>query len=116
MRTDPARCAALLHGATRSGGKRGHHNQLAAMLGWTGPPFLGPLRQSTLLIASDDDPIIPVANPKMRAALIPHSQLHPHHGDHLGILTEAAELAPIIDAVRDDHSLDRTNLDEENPE
>ena len=105
MRTDPTRGAALLHGATRSGPKRGYYYQLAAMAGWTSLPFLGLLRQPTLVMGGDDDPIIPVANPRMQAALIPHSRLHVYHGGHLGILTEADELAPLIDAF----------LDEENP-
>jgi len=106
MRTDPARGAALLHAATRSGPKRGYYYQLAAMVGWTSLPFLGLLRQPTLVMGGDDDPIIPVANPKMQAALIPHSRLHIYHGGHLGILTEADELAPFIDTFLDDPSLD----------
>lgn len=116
MRTDPARGAALLHGATRSGPKRGYYYQLLAMVGWTSLPFLGLLRQPTLVMGGDDDPIIPVANPKLQAALIPHSQLHIYHGGHLGILTEADELAPVIDTFLDGHSLAGTSLDEENPE
>lgn len=103
MRTDPTRGAALLHGSTRSGPKRGYYYQLAAMAGWTSLPFLGLLRQPTLVMGGDDDPIIPVANPRMQAALIPHAQLHIYHGGHLGILTEADELAPIIDAFLDRH-------------
>ena len=102
MRTDPERGAALLHGATRSGPKRGYYYQLAAMAGWTSLPFLGLLRQPTLVMGGDDDPIIPAANPRMQAALIPHARLHLYHGGHLGILTEAAELAPLIDAFLDE--------------
>jgi hypothetical protein len=29
-------------------------------------------------------------------SLIPHSQLHVYHGGHLGLVTEAAELAPVV--------------------
>ncbi|MDN5767545.1 MAG: alpha/beta fold hydrolase [Humibacillus sp.] len=101
MRTHPERGAALLHAATRSGPKRGYYYQLLAMTGWTSLPFLGLLRQPTLVMGGDDDPIIPVANPKLQAALIPHSQLHIYHGGHLGILTEADELAPVIDTFLD---------------
>ncbi len=115
MRTDPARGAALLHGATRSGPQRGYYYQLAAMVGWTSLPFLGLLRQPTLVMGGDDDPIIPVANAKIQAALIPHSQLHIYHGGHLGILTEADALAPIIDTFLDGQRPGGTNLDEENP-
>lgn len=110
MHTHPARGAALLHDATRTGPKRGYYYQLAAMVGWTSLPFLGLLRQPTLVMGGDDDPIIPIANPKLQAALIPHSQLHIYHGGHLGILTEADELAPVIDTF-----LDGSSPDEENP-
>lgn len=114
MRTHPARGAALLHGATRSGSKLGYYYQLAAMTGWTSLPFLRLLRQPTLVMGGDDDPIIPVANPKMQAALIPHSQLHIYHGGHLGILTEADALAPVIDSFLDGAGRTGTSTQEEN--
>ncbi len=60
MRTDPARGSALLHAATRSGLKRGYYYQLLAMAGWSSLPFLGLLRQPTLVLAGKDDPIIPL--------------------------------------------------------
>ena len=64
------------------------------------------IRQPTLVMGGDDDPIIPVANPRMQAAMIPAARLHIYHGGHLGILTEADELAPVIDAFLNEHSLD----------
>lgn len=102
MRTHPERGAALLHASTRSGPKRGYYYQLAAMAGWTSLPFLGLLRQRTLVMGGLDDPIIPTANPRMQAALIPHSRLHLYDGGHLGLVTEADELAPVIDAFLDE--------------
>ncbi len=97
MRTDPARGARLLHDATRAGPKRGYYYQLAAMTGWTSLPFLGLIRQPTLVMGGDDDPIIPVANPRLQARLIPRARLHIYQGGHLAILTEAGELAPVIE-------------------
>lgn len=102
MRTDPARGAALLHAATRSGPKRGYYYQLAAMAGWTSLPFLPLLRQPTLVLGGTDDPIIPVANPRMQAAMIPRARLHLYDGGHLGLVTEADELAPVIDDFLDE--------------
>jgi poly(3-hydroxyalkanoate) depolymerase len=102
MRTDPGRGADLLHGTTRSGPKRGYYYQLAAMAGWTSLPFLGLLRQPTLVMGGDDDPIIPVANPRMQARMIPHARLHLYHGGHLGILTEADQLAPVVEDFLDE--------------
>jgi len=55
------------------------------------------LRQPTLLLAGDDDPIIPLVNARVMARLIPRSRLHVYPGGHLGVLTEATELAPAID-------------------
>lgn len=102
MRTHPERGAALLHAATRSGPKRGYYYQLLAMTGWASLPFLGLLRQPTLVMGGTDDPIIPAANPRMQARLIPRARLHLYDGGHLGIVTEAEELAPVVDAFLDE--------------
>ncbi|CAN5748891.1 poly(3-hydroxyalkanoate) depolymerase [soil metagenome] len=98
VRTDPARAAELLHAATRAGPRRGYYYQLAATAGWTSLPCLPLLRQPTLLLAGDDDPIVPLVNAKVMARLIPRSRLHVYAGGHLGVLTESAELAPVVDA------------------
>lgn len=105
MRTDPEKGAKLLHAVTRSGPKRGYYYQLAAMTGWSSLPFLGLIRQPTLVMGGTDDPIIPAANPRLQARLIPHARLHLYDGGHLGIVTEADELAPVVERF----------LDEENP-
>ena len=97
MREDPRRGAELLHATTRAGPKRGYYYQLAAMTGWTSLPFLSLLRQPTLVLGGDDDPIIPLANARMLARLIPDARLHVYRGGHLGILTESGELAPVIE-------------------
>ncbi len=102
MRTSPERGASLLHAATRSGPKRGYYYQLLAMTGWTSVPFLGLIRQPTLVLGGDDDPIIPSANPRMQARLIPHARLHVYEGGHLALLTEADQLAPVIDSFLDE--------------
>ena len=70
--------------------------QLAAGAGWTSVPFLPRLRQPTLIVSGDDDPIIPLVNAKIMHRLIRDSRLHVFHGGHLGLATEAAELAPVI--------------------
>ena len=97
MRTDPQRGADLLHAATRAGPTRGYYYQLAATTGWSSLPFLPLLRQPTLVLAGDDDPIIPLVNARVLARLIPHARLHVYHGGHLGILIESDELAPVIE-------------------
>lgn len=97
MRTNPEAAAQVLHGFTRKGPSRGYYYQLLAGAGWSSLPALGLIRQPTLIIAGDDDPIIPVVNAKIMARGIPKSRLHLYHGGHLALLTEAKELAPVID-------------------
>jgi poly(3-hydroxyalkanoate) depolymerase len=96
-RTDPARVTAAMHDSSRVGPSRGYLYQLAAGLGWTSVPFLPLLRQPTLILAGDDDPIIPLANARLMHRLIPGSRLHVYHGGHLGLVTEAAQLAPVVE-------------------
>ena len=105
-REDPGVARDLLHATTRAGPKRGYYFQLAAMTGWSSLPFLGLIRQPTLVMGGDDDPIIPLANPRMQARLIPSARLHVYRGGHLGILTEATELAPVIETFLNEQSLD----------
>jgi poly(3-hydroxyalkanoate) depolymerase len=96
-RTNPGRVSAAMHGQSRVGSPRGYLYQLAAGLGWTSVPFLPLLRQPTLIVSGDDDPIIPLANARLMHRLIPHSRLHVFHGGHLGLVTEAPQLAPVVD-------------------
>lgn len=106
VRSRPEGGASMLHSATRSGPKLGYYYQLLAMTGWASLPFLGMIRQPTLVLGGDDDPIIPVANPRMQARLIPNARLHIYRGGHLGLLTEARELAPMIDSFLDEPATD----------
>jgi len=100
-RTNPGRIATAMHDGTRVGPSRGYLYQLTAGAGWTSLPFLPLLRQTTLIVAGDDDPLIPLANARLMRRLIPNSRLHVYHGGHLGLVTEAAELAPVVDSFLD---------------
>jgi pimeloyl-ACP methyl ester carboxylesterase len=77
-------------------GVRGYFYQLLAGLGWTSLPWLPLIRQPTLILAGDDDPIIPLVNARMMQRLIPNAQLHVFQGGHLELVTQAAQLAPIV--------------------
>jgi poly(3-hydroxyalkanoate) depolymerase len=96
-RTDAARVSDAMHAGNRVGSARGYLYQLAAGAGWTSVPFLPLIRQPTLIMSGDDDPIIPLANARLMHRLIPGSQLHVFHGGHLSLVTEAAALAPVVD-------------------
>ena len=97
-RADPARVAAAMHDGNRVGPPGGYLYQLTAGAGWTSVPFLPWLRQPTLIVSGDDDPLIPLANARLMHLLIPKSRLHVYQGGHLGLVTEAAALAPVVDA------------------
>jgi len=74
----------------------GYYYQLFAALGWTSLPWLPLLRQPTLILAGNDDPIAPVINARILATLIPQAKLHVINSGHLFLLTRAQEIAPII--------------------
>jgi poly(3-hydroxyalkanoate) depolymerase len=101
MRTDPGRAARALHSESRLGPRRGYYYQLAATTGWSSLPFLRLIRQPTLVVVGDDDPIIPIVNARMMARLIPDAQLHVYSGGHIALITEAEELAPVIEGFLD---------------
>lgn len=95
IRTDPETAVYLLHGGPRVG-SLGYSLQLAAGLGWSTLPWLPLIRQQTLVMSGTDDPIIPLANARIMAKLLPHATLHTFDDGHLGLLTSAEELAPIV--------------------
>jgi len=76
---------------------RGYLFQLAALAGWTSLPYLHRLRQPTLILAGDDDPIIRVVNGRLLAHLIPDARLHViRGGGHLFLVDQPAESAELI--------------------
>ena len=75
---------------------KGYMYQLLASAGWTSLPWLWRVRQPALILAGDDDPIIPLANARLMAALLPAGRLHVYPDGHLGLVTRAGELAPLV--------------------
>jgi poly(3-hydroxyalkanoate) depolymerase len=98
MRTNPEAAAEVLHSYTRKGPTRGYYYQLLAGAGWSSLLALGLIRQPTLIVSGDDDPLIPVINARILTKGIPRARLHLYEGGHLALLTEAKVLAPVIDA------------------
>jgi poly(3-hydroxyalkanoate) depolymerase len=74
----------------------GYYYQVLALVGWTSLPWLHKLQQPTLVLAGDDDPVIPLINARVLAARIPHARLRVVDCGHLFILTRAKVLAPEI--------------------
>src|SRR2546427_4035567 len=74
----------------------GYYWQLLAGVGWTSLPWLHRLRQPTLILAGNDDPIVPPINARIMARLIPNATLHILNGGHLVLLTEKEQVAPLV--------------------
>ena len=73
---------------------RGYAGQLYSIAGWTSAPWLWRLRQPTLVLAGDDDPIVPVLNGRILARLMPNCTLHVvPGGGHLFVLEQPAAVA-----------------------
>jgi poly(3-hydroxyalkanoate) depolymerase len=96
LRDDPELAGPLLHDQSRVGSGRGYLLQLLAGAGWTSLPFLPLIRQPTLVLAGDDDPIIPLVNARLMERLLPNATLHVFHDGHLGLVTCAPELGPVV--------------------
>jgi len=56
------------------------------------------LRRPTLILAGDDDPIIPLVNARIMHRLVPRSEVHIYHGGHLELGSDAERMAPIVEA------------------
>ena len=73
--------------------------QLVAGAAWSSLPWLASLRQRTLLLAGDGDPLVPVGNATVMAALIRRAQLHRvAGGGHLVLVDQADEVADAVAA------------------
>ena len=95
-KTDPDELTSALRKARISPLSMGYLYQNTAALGFTTLPLLPLIRQRTLVLTGDEDPIIPVANGRILAAGIPHATLHVYHGGHVELVTRPSLLTPLI--------------------
>jgi len=96
MRQRPDEARHVLYEQERLGPRTGYFLQLLAGLGWTSLPALPLIRQPTLLLAGNDDPIIPLVNARIMRVLLPNASLHVYDDGHLGLLTSADQLGPLV--------------------
>jgi poly(3-hydroxyalkanoate) depolymerase len=92
---------ALLHGRFAPFGEPpstlGYLAQLYAISFWTGLPWLWRLPQPTLVLAGDDDPIVPAVNGRILARIIPNARLEIiRGGGHLFLLERPQEIAALV--------------------
>jgi poly(3-hydroxyalkanoate) depolymerase len=96
-RRDPA---AHLDGSgwfERPPSRRGYLAQLYALTGWTALPWLWRLTAPTLVLAGDDDPIVPLVNGRILAQAIPRARLEVvRGGGHLFLLERPQETAASV--------------------
>jgi poly(3-hydroxyalkanoate) depolymerase len=79
----------------------GYYLQLIAAFGWSSLPWLRFLQQPTLVMAGTDDPIVPVANGRILASLIPRARLVTIDDGHLFLVTSAGRSAQIVSEFLD---------------
>jgi poly(3-hydroxyalkanoate) depolymerase len=97
VRRDPSLLRHLEREVPNRGGER---YQTLAVLGWTSLLYLRGVRQPTLVLHGDEDNLVPMLNARLLARLLPNAQLHVFHDGHIGLITSAAEIAPVIEAFR----------------
>ncbi len=98
IRREPELMAEQAHARmTRPPSPRGYAAQLYAMSWWTNLPWLPFIDHPTLVMAGDDDPIIPLINGRILARLMPHARLEViTGGGHLFLLEEAERSAQLV--------------------
>ena len=76
----------------------GYLNQLWALTGWTSVHWLHEITQPTLVMAGEDDPIVPLVNARLLARLIPNARLEIFDCGHLFLLTRLERSAATLHA------------------
>ncbi len=80
-------------------GLLGYASQLAAISGWSSLPWLHRLRAPTLILAGDDDPLIPLPNARLLEWRIPDARLHViRGGGHLFLLDQPEDVLAEVEA------------------
>lgn len=74
----------------------GYTYQMMAIFWWTSAHWLHQIKQPTLVLAGNDDPIIALSNMEQLANKISNSELHVFDDGHLFLLTDLPRVVPII--------------------
>jgi len=81
---------------------RGYFYQILAGWGWSSLPWLRTIDRPALVLAADDDPIVPLTNGRLIARLLPNARLHVvRDGGHLFLITHADEMAQLVEEFLD---------------
>ncbi|MBB3036255.1 poly(3-hydroxyalkanoate) depolymerase [Hoyosella altamirensis] len=96
-RTDLEGVRAVFGKVETAASRRGYVYQLLAGSIWASLPFLPGIWQPVLILAGDDDPIIPLVNAKAMQRLIPHAQLSVFPGGHIDPLLRSDDIGSRIE-------------------
>jgi pimeloyl-ACP methyl ester carboxylesterase len=80
----------------------GYLFQQLALIGWSSLPFLPLVRQQTLILAGNDDPLVPLVNAKLMASLIPRSRIRVLEDGHLFLFSRGGESAAAVNSFLSD--------------
>lgn len=76
----------------------GHWLQLRSLIGWSSLPWLHTLAAPTLVLAGEHDPLVPIANSRIFARLIPDCRrLTVKGGGHLFLVDQPEDVVGAID-------------------
>jgi poly(3-hydroxyalkanoate) depolymerase len=95
FRSDKALAAAYAEKMQSSGG-RGYYYQMMAVYMWTSIHWVHKIRQPTLVLAGNDDPLIPLVNMRRMAQRMPNADLHVINDGHLFLVTQAKTVGPLV--------------------
>ncbi|TXI24363.1 MAG: poly(3-hydroxyalkanoate) depolymerase [Ottowia sp.] len=94
-RTDPQLMKSL-HDCIKPTSRYGYLLQQLAVAGWCSVPWLPLLRQPTLILAGNDDPVVPLINARLMHKLIRRAHLHVFDDGHLFILSQPEATASVL--------------------
>lgn len=97
MREHPELAAKVLGSGERRGPMRGYYYQMLALSGWSSLPLLPAISAPTLILAGNDDPMVPPGNAHLMHKGIRNSRLDLYDGGHLELLVDPEHFAGEID-------------------
>jgi poly(3-hydroxyalkanoate) depolymerase len=75
---------------------KGYLWQMLATAGWTSALWLHRIKQPTLVMMGEDDPIVPVVNGRILTALLRDARLYTIDDGHLFLLSRIDDVVPVI--------------------
>ncbi len=95
LRTEPELMRSMQ--IRRPRGIRAFMYQMAPLVGWTSLPWLWTIRQPTLIIGGDDDPITPHINHTLMTMMMRDARLYTvRGGGHLALVDSPDQVVPVI--------------------